>query len=190
MITIVCDTDDIPDNSSVRPPIPAYDGAMTTTTPPTSSTTLGWSLAALLRGWSTQVQAVTDDLPHGPRGYQVLAAVVRDTPPTQAALATRLGIDRTVMTYLLDRFVECDLVERRQDSADRRARRVVATEHGRRVLADLDARVAEAEERLLGSLDADERAALRTLLARAAASAPLDDPCTVVAQVVSPETRG
>jgi hypothetical protein len=31
---------------------------------------------------------------------------------------------------LLDRFVECDLVERRQEPADRRARRIVATDHG------------------------------------------------------------
>ncbi|AEG45659.1 MarR family winged helix-turn-helix transcriptional regulator [Isoptericola variabilis] len=154
----------------------------------TSSTVLGWALAALLREWSTRVEAVTADLPHGPRGYRVLAAVVHDSPPTQAALASMLGIDRTVMTYLLDRFVECDLVERRQDPADRRARRVVATEHGRRVLADLDARVAAAEEQLLEGLEPADRDALRTLLARAAtAAAPGDDPCGIVARFLDAE---
>jgi len=148
---------------------------------------LGWSLAALLREWSSRVAAACADVPHGGRGYEVLAAVTRDAPPTQAALAARLGIDRTVMTYLLDELVGCDLVERQPDPADRRARRIVVTDHGRAVLADLDARVGTAEDELLAGLDAADRAALRHLLERAATgAAPGDDRCAVVARVVGP----
>ncbi|CAM3397953.1 MarR family winged helix-turn-helix transcriptional regulator [Isoptericola cucumis] len=165
---------------------------MTATAPATTATgagpsPLGWSLAALLREWSAEVTAACVDVPHGGRGYEVLSAVTREAPPTQAALAARLGIDRTVMTYLLDELVGCDLVERRPDPADRRARRIAVTDHGRAVLADLDARVRAAEDRLLAGLEPAERDALRHLLARAATgAAPHDDRCAVVARVVEP----
>ncbi|PZR52634.1 MarR family transcriptional regulator [Xylanimonas oleitrophica] len=168
---------------------------MTTPAPPATAATtpslLGWSLAALLREWSARVAELSQELPHGPRGYQVLAAVVHDAPPTQAALAARLGIDRTVMTYLVDAFVGCELVERQQDPADRRARRIVATEHGRRVLALIDARVREAERELLGDLDDAERDVLYTLLERAASGAAHDDDrCGVVAQAQNAADAG
>jgi len=157
---------------------------VTLTTPDSTRTPspLGWPLSALLREWSARVDALAEDLPDGTRCYQVLSAVVHDTPPSQAALAARLGIDRTVMTYLIDKYVDCDLVERQTDPADRRTRRIVATDKGREVLADLDARVAAAEDDLLGGLDADERATLRRLLDRAADGAAHDeDRCAVVA---------
>lgn len=175
----------------MAPQIPGYDGHVTArpdtarTARPAPRSALGWSLAALLREWTARVAAACDDLPHGSRGYQVLSAVVHDAPPSQAALAARLGIDRTVMTYLLDKFVECGLAERQPDPADRRARHIVATEHGRRTLTDMDARVAQAEEDLLAGLAPDERRALRSLLERVATrTAPGDDRCAVVAREV------
>lgn len=147
---------------------------------------LSWSLVALLREWSTLVEAATADLPHGMRGYQVLRVVVHDAPPTQASLAARLGIDRTVMTYLIDKYVECGFVERQQDPADRRARRIVATTRGREMLADVDVRVAGAEEDLLAGLPPEDRLRFRDLLERAAQGATEDeDPCGVVARAVT-----
>ncbi|MCD0449431.1 MarR family winged helix-turn-helix transcriptional regulator [Actinocorallia sp. API 0066] len=143
--------------------------------------TLGWTLTVLLRQWHERVEDIARELPQGVRGYQVLSAVAHGAPPTQAALAARLGIDRTVMTYLLDAFEGCDLLRRTPDPADRRARRIVPTDHGRGVLADLDARVAEAEDDLLRGLAAGERSLLLTLLERAASTASPDaDPCTEV----------
>ncbi|GGO30093.1 hypothetical protein GCM10010116_60270 [Microbispora rosea subsp. aerata] len=152
--------------------------------PSMQGSVLGWSLTVLLREWSARVEDVSRELPHGARGYQVLSAVVHDAPPTQAALAARLGIDRTVMTYLLDKFEGCGLVERRQDPADRRARRIVPTDHGRRVLADLDARVARAEDELLSGLAPEDRRVLVALLEHAAggAEAPGEDRCATVAR--------
>jgi len=176
---------------SAHPPAPAEPaatpGSAAREAAATRPSALGWSLAALLREWSARVDDVAGDLPHGTRGYQVLAAVVHDAPPTQAALAARLGIDRTVMTYLIDAFEGCGLVERRQDPADRRARRIVATDHGRGVLEAVDARVRQAEAELLGGLAAGERAALRALLERAAdAVAHDEDRCAVVARATAP----
>lgn len=147
----------------------------------------GWSLAALLREWSARVDAAADDLPQGTRGYQLLTAVVHGQLPSQAALAASLGIDRTVMTYLLDAFERCGLVERQQDPADRRARRVVATDRGLEVLAAMDARVASAEEELLAGLEPAQRTVLRELLERAASgTGPDADPCRTVVQATRP----
>lgn len=137
-----------------------------TTAPVPGAHTLGCTLAALLREWQARVEPITADLPQGPRGYEVLAAVRAHEPRSQAALATSLRIDRTVMTYLLDAFEGCGLLERRPDPADRRARRLVLTEHGMRVLEEVDARVAAVEADLLSPLDEAERATLATLLRR------------------------
>ncbi len=146
---------------------------------------LGWALTALLREWSARVEAAADGLPQGSRGYQVLAAVVHEEPPTQVALAGRLGIDRTVMTYLLDKLCAEGLIERQQDPADRRARRIVATARGRRVLSELDARVQKAENELLAALPPGDRRTLRALLETAAtAAAPDDDRCLAVSSAL------
>jgi DNA-binding MarR family transcriptional regulator len=127
---------------------------------------------------------VTDGLPGGHRGYQVLSAAVRDQPGSQAALAARLGIDRTVMTYLLDDLVKAGLVERRQDPGDRRTRLVVATEHGRTVLDDLDKRFARAEQHILGGLSPGDQAAFRALLASLATHVDSLDPVATACEAV------
>ena len=152
-----------------------------------SGANLGWSLAMVLRRWQERVEQALDGIPHSSRGYHVLSVVVHDALPTQGALAARLAIDRTVLTYLIDDLENAGLVERQLDRRDRRARRIVATEHGRRVLADAERRVADSEEQVLGSLTASERVTFREAAERAAeaihAAAPDTDPCRAVEDV-------
>lgn len=147
---------------------------------------LGWALGALTRSYAKAVSATFADVPGGPRGYQVLAAAAREEPGSQLALAQHLGVDRTVMTYLLDSLAEAGLVERRPDPADRRARRIVATARGRALLDELGGQLRAAEDQLLAGLDDDaDRQAFRALLQRVAvhAATALDsaapDPCVV-----------
>ncbi len=145
---------------------------------------LGWQLGTLLGRWRAAVEHALADVPSGPRGWHVLAAVVDGAPPTQAALAGRLGIDRTVMTYLVDKLVGCGLVERQPDPADRRVRRIAPTAAGRAAHADLAARVTAAEDAVLAALDPADRSALRLLLARVTgAPAHGEDVCRVVGAV-------
>src|ERR1700728_3722137 len=92
---------------------------------------LGWALGVLFRAYSKAANSAFTDIPGGPRGYQVLTAVGRSDPRSQLELANHLGVDRTVMTYLLDDLERAGLIERRPDPADRRARRIVATTAGR-----------------------------------------------------------
>ncbi|MES0837940.1 MULTISPECIES: MarR family winged helix-turn-helix transcriptional regulator [Nocardiopsidaceae] len=162
---------------------------MTTTTPDSGpGTTLGWSLAVVLRRWHELTEASLTDIPHGSRGYHVLTAAVHAEPPTQAALAERLLIDRSVMTYLLDDLEEAGLVRRRVDPGDRRVRRVCATERGREVLAGARDRVDRVEERVLAGVDEPARALFRASALRAATSiqesSPTTDPCLAVREVV------
>lgn len=105
----------------------------------------------------------------------------------QGALAQRLGVDRTVMTYLIDDLEEAGLVERRADPLDRRSRHIVATPRGQALWADTEQRLQEAEDHVLGVLSTAERATFRAMLQRLAARAnaldPVDSPCEVVAEV-------
>jgi len=154
---------------------------------------LGWHLGVMLRAYQSTVGVVVGEFPHATRGYQILGTVVRGQEPTQLALAARLGIDRTVMTYLIDDLVAAGLVERRQNPADRRARMIVATEQGSRAFEQLELRVRATEDRLLGALDAADRETFRALMARVACAVKdvdaQTDPCAVVTDVLGVEAR-
>ncbi len=129
---------------------------------------LGWALGALLRAYRESLPPTLGEIPHGVRGYQTLCEVVSRPQPSQLALANRLGIDPTVLTYLIDDLVAADLVERRPNPADRRQRQIVATAGGREAIATLCGQVADAEAVVLGALDEQERQAFRRLLFKAA----------------------
>ena len=154
------------------------------TTPATVESDLGWTLGAVMRTYLRTTGSALADVPGGPRGYQVLSAAARGEAGTQLALAQRLGVDRTVMTYLLDDLERAGLVERRPDPADRRARRIVSTGSGAARLEELDRRLAEVEDVVLAPLDATERRTLRALLHKTAvAGCPPADACTVAREM-------
>jgi DNA-binding MarR family transcriptional regulator len=144
---------------------------------------LGWGLGVVFRAYVKATGDAMADVPGGPRGFQVLAAAAGDRPSTQLALARQLGIDRTVMTYLLDDLESAGLVLRTPDPRDRRARRIVATEAGHSVLSDLNSRRARVEEHLLAGLSDLERATLRSALARMALRLDAADPVSGACQL-------
>ncbi|ADB32198.1 transcriptional regulator, MarR family [Kribbella flavida DSM 17836] len=137
---------------------------------------LGWALGVVFRRYAKQGAAALDGVPGGPRGYQVLATVNAAGPKRQLDLANQLDIDRTVMTYLLDDLEKAGLVQRQADPADRRARLIVATEQGVELLCDLERRLRDTENEILGGLDDGERLVFRMLLQRVAVQADAVDP--------------
>ncbi|MFB2555043.1 MarR family winged helix-turn-helix transcriptional regulator [Herbiconiux liangxiaofengii] len=151
----------------------------------------GWALGVLFRSWQSAVTEAVGELPRGPRGYQILNTLAADPgrAPTQAELATHLGIDRTVLTYVIDDLVASGLIERRVDARDRRVRRLALTDTGSTRLMALRSRVATAEADLLPGLAPAEAESLRTLLERAAAGVHLGrgehDACGVVAAILA-----
>lgn len=131
-------------------------------------TELGWSLQAMNQGYSRTASSAVADVPGGPRGYQVLVAITSEEPSSQLALAHRLGIDKTAMTYVVDALEREGFVARRPDPRDRRVRQVVATEQGRALLTASRARLREVEVTLMRDLAPEEQTQLRQLLARVA----------------------
>ncbi|WP_317230399.1 MarR family transcriptional regulator [Clavibacter sp. MX14-G9D] len=134
-------------------------------------TQLGWSLQAVYQGFARTAQTAVADVPGGPRGYQVLVAITTEEPASQLALAQRLGIDKTQMTYVIDALADGGHVERQPHPRDRRIRRVVPTDAGRALLATARVALGEVEDVLMRDLDAEERIVLRRLLARVALGA-------------------
>ncbi|MEU9887045.1 MarR family transcriptional regulator [Sphaerisporangium sp. NPDC051011] len=144
---------------------------------------LGWALGVLLRTYRRAAGEVFNGIPGGPRGYQVLASAVQELAGNQGVMATQLGIDRTVLTYLLDDLEAAGLVQRRPDPLDRRSRRVVATDRGRALWEERSAELCRVEDHVLSGLGVDV-GAFRDLLQRAAAHADQLDPTLNACQVV------
>jgi DNA-binding MarR family transcriptional regulator len=151
---------------------------------------LGWTLGVVFRWYIKAANAVVNDLPGGPRGYQVLAAAAQNQADRQSTLAQRLGVDRTVMTYLIDDLEKAGLVERKPDPADRRNRQILATEQGQALWTDVGERLQYAEDQVLGMLAQDERETFRALLRRVAARAneldPVESACQIVEELETP----
>lgn len=145
---------------------------------------LGFSLSVVFRAFVKASDAAVGDLPGGHRGFQVLTAATEDEPARQSTLCARLGIDRTVMTYLVDALVEAELVIRLPDANDRRARLVVATDSGRARVDTLNRELDRAHAHVLGGLGTADRKRLAALLGKAAshlnALDPVTDACSVV----------
>jgi DNA-binding MarR family transcriptional regulator len=138
-------------------------------------TDLGWALGAVLRAFIKRGGHVFADVPGGHRGYQVLLAAI-SSEGTQLALANRLGVDRTVMTYLLDDLEKATLIERKQDPNDRRARRIVVTDPGRTLVRVLREELSRIEADLLNALSETESTHFRTLLRTVAMEVSSIDP--------------
>ena len=134
-------------------------------------TELGWSLTSMYQGYSRAGSVAVADVPGGPRGYQVLVAITTEEPSSQLALAHRLGIDKTAMTYIIDALETDALVERRPDPRDRRIRQVHPTDAGRGRLGTARVALRAVEGTVMRGLSAEEQTQLRRLLAKAALGA-------------------
>lgn len=99
--------------------------------------------------------------------YVVLLALREQRTRTQAALAERIGADKTRLIPVLDELQDRCLIERHPDPADRRVRLLAITPEGRRLAAKTQSAIQQNEEKQLARLDAKDREAflraLRTL---------------------------
>ncbi|RZS91505.1 DNA-binding MarR family transcriptional regulator [Motilibacter rhizosphaerae] len=141
-----------------------------TTTEPSAAVRrdLGSALGVVLRQWLKASSEASAGVPGAHRGWQVLDAAVRGEATSQTALGQRFGIDRTVLTYLLDDLERAGLVTRQPDPDDRRNRRIVATPLGVERHRGVGEALADVDAKVLSPLDAEEAARLRQLLDRLA----------------------
>jgi len=94
----------------------------------------------------------------------------------QQELGSAMGIDPSTMVSLIDQLEAAGLAKRRPRPTDRRAREVVITPKGRRVLERARRLAMEVEDEVLQGLSQAERRRLLALLRRAAESAPPQSP--------------
>jgi DNA-binding MarR family transcriptional regulator len=107
--------------------------------------------------------------PHGLRVRQysvLLLAAGADGGLSQRELGNALGLDPSQVVGLVDELTAAGMVERHPSPVDRRARLVVATEHGHRVRAAASAATQAALSTHFSRLDDGERRTLGDLLAR------------------------
>ena len=104
--------------------------------------------------------------PSGISGRQlaVLIAIDSAAPLSQAAAASRLGVDRTTMVALIDELEAAGLLCRQRDQADRRKNVVVLTEAGQQTLAAAQQASDAAERQFLSPLSAEQATVLRAAL--------------------------
>lgn len=109
------------------------------------------------------------------RQYSVLS-LAADAPGglSQRELAKVLGLDPSQVVLLVDELADAGLVERRPCPGDRRARLVVATDSGRRVLGGARRQAHHGVRQQLRALSDGEQETLRELLARVVRSAEGD----------------
>ena len=90
----------------------------------------------------------------------------------QQELGAAMGIDPSTMVSLIDQLEDAGLAKRRPHPTDRRAREVVITPKGQRVLEQARQLAMQVEDDVLRGLSGAERRQLLTLLRRALSSAP------------------
>ncbi|MFF8096849.1 MarR family winged helix-turn-helix transcriptional regulator [Streptomyces sp. NPDC016675] len=125
---------------------------------------LAFALGVISRVYAKALDAAVEDIPGGARGHFVLAAAVRGEACSQRSLGERLGVDRTVMTYLLNDLEEANLVERCTDPGDRRSWRIHATSRGRQRWEELCGQAEAVERQVLSLLPEEDRPVFRGLL--------------------------
>lgn len=176
-------TDSKPSRTGAHPaPQPGTPGS---SVPACFEDDFGWLLAQCFRAHIAAMDCALTDLPHGHRGFQALSGAVHRSARNQAELAKQLGVDRTVMVYLIDDLERAGLVERVADPTDRRSKLIEATEAGRERLAATESAISAAESELLGALSTDEQQRLRAMLREIASRVSLgsENPCAVAERV-------
>jgi DNA-binding MarR family transcriptional regulator len=96
----------------------------------------------------------------------------------QQELGSAMGVDPSTMVSLIDQLEAAGLANRRPRPTDRRAREVVITPKGRRVLEQARQLAMEVEDVVLRGLSDAERRRMLALLRRAVDSAPPQSPWT------------
>ena len=103
------------------------------------------------------------------RQFVVLSYLAEHDGVAQHELADVLCVDANNLVILLNELETLGFAERQRDPADRRRHIVVMTDKGRAAFKRGEKAREQVEDEVLGALDAEERDALRQLLAKALA---------------------
>lgn len=97
-----------------------------------------------------------------PLHHEIMKTLEREGRLHIAEIGDRLLIPRPQMTYLIDKLVDMELVERQTDATDRRTINVTLTDKARAMLEDIDSVVKSNTAETLSSLTNQEMQELLT----------------------------
>ncbi len=129
---------------------------------------LGFLFAKLHQRWNGESIAAMREAGLGLSAMHMgaLSVVESAGPMSQQVLGEHLKKDRTTIVAVVDELEGEGLLERRRNPSDRRAYALEVTEEGRAWLSEAQPLLTAVEERMLASLDPQERTVLRSLLQR------------------------
>jgi DNA-binding MarR family transcriptional regulator len=135
----------------------------------TSYSSVGFTISTTGYAISHRFQEILAPLALEPRDFSLLRAVGLAEGLSQQALAERLQIPASRLVAFIDQLAQRGLIERRQNSSDRRVRALHLTTEGHQLLKRAFALAVEHERNLSSGLTQQEREQLLELLGRVGA---------------------
>lgn len=127
----------------------------------------GMLFVGVARRWRSTLDARLDSLGLTDATWTPLIHIERSGEGIcQKDLAARIGLDGSSLVRLLDILVAKGLIERRQDTADRRSNLLFLTRQGQAATRDIQHALTDVEAEMLADLDDAEMEALTTALDR------------------------
>jgi DNA-binding MarR family transcriptional regulator len=126
----------------------------------------------LWRASHTRTAAELEALGLTPALFGLLNVLEHSPGANQQEIGATMGIDPSTMVLLIDQLEAAGLAKRRPHPKDRRAREVVITAKGRRLLGRARRSASQVEDEVLRGLTATERRDLLKLLRKALSEAP------------------
>lgn len=125
-------------------------------------------LGYLLNQTAARLRLATQDAlrPLGltPPMIRALEAIAADQPLTQVQLGARVGMDRTTIVHIVDRFETLGYARRSVSATDRRSHALMLTPNGEAALGEARLLARGVEDAVLKPLSQSERQVLLTLL--------------------------
>jgi DNA-binding MarR family transcriptional regulator len=129
------------------------------------SSDLCWLLSRASHGLTTEFTAALEELGISPRAHSVLFTAMTGEF-TQTEIARMVGLDKTTMVVTVDELEAAGLAERRPSTTDRRARVIVVTDAGERLVRQADEVLDRVRDDVLSVLEPDERAVFLAALGK------------------------
>ena len=126
---------------------------------------LCWLLSRASHGLTTEFTAALEQLGISPRDHSVLFTAMTGEF-TQTEIARMVGLDKTTMVVTVDELEAAGLAERRPSSTDRRARVIVVTDEGERLVREANEVLDRVRDDVLSVLEPDERQVFLAALGR------------------------
>jgi MarR family transcriptional regulator, transcriptional regulator for hemolysin len=123
------------------------------------------ALYNIARGWRHAVDRRLKFMGMSAASWMTIAAASQvSSPVSQSELAHMLSVSGASMVHMIDRLVKAGLVVREPSPSDRRVNRIVITDAGHRLYAELKTEAAVIRQQLLAAVEPQSLARLTELL--------------------------